>query len=112
MAADAAAAGYRDVDVTALKTALDAGQVPVLVDVRSAEEYAAGHVKGARNIPVGQVQGRLAELEAYKGGDVYVICQSGGRSAKASATLAAAGYKAVNVTGGTGGWVKKGYPVE
>ena len=43
---------------------------------------------------------------------LYVICQSGGRSARAADELSAAGLHAVNVLGGTGGWVQRGWPVE
>ena len=109
-AAAAPAATVRNVDVATLKVDLDRGVVPLLVDVRSPEEFAAGHVTGAKNIPLGEVEARLAEFGAADK-DVYVICQAGGRSAKASATLASKGYHPVNVEGGTGAWMSAGYPV-
>lgn len=109
-AAAAPAATVRNVDVATLKADLDRGVVPLLVDVRSPEEFAAGHVTGAKNIPLGEVEARLAEFGAADK-DVYVICQAGGRSAKASATLASKGYHPVNVEGGTGAWMSAGYPV-
>ena len=100
----------RTVDVATLKTDLDRGAVPLLVDVRTPGEFAAGHVTGAKNVPVGELDGRLAEFGTLDA-EVYVICQSGGRSARASATLAAKGVHPVNVAGGTGAWVAAGYPV-
>lgn len=109
-AAAAPAAAVRNVDVATLKVDLDRGAVPLLVDVRSPEEYAAGHVTGAKNIPLGEVEVRLVEFGAVDK-DVYVICQAGGRSAKVSATLASKGYHPVNVEGGTGAWMSAGYPV-
>lgn len=104
------AAAVRTVDVATLKADLDRGAVPLLVDVRTPAEFAAGHVTGAKNIPLEEVEARLGDF-GTAGSEVYVICQSGGRSAKASATLASKGFHPVNVAGGTGAWVGAGYPV-
>jgi rhodanese-related sulfurtransferase len=46
------------------------------------------------------------------GTPVHIICQSGGRSARATATLTAHGYDAVNVEGGTSAWIAAGNPVD
>ena len=105
-----AAGSVRNVDVATLRADLDRGAVPLLIDVRSPEEFAAGHVASAKNIPLGEVEARLAEFGAADK-VVYVICQAGGRSAKVSATLASKGYHPVNVEGGTGAWKSAGYPV-
>lgn len=102
----------RAVKAADLKTDLDAKKVPVLVDVRTTGEYASGHVPGALNIPIDQLDGRLAELESYKAGEVYVICAVGGRSARAANVLGAKGFSAVNVSDGTDAWVAAGFPVE
>jgi rhodanese-related sulfurtransferase len=69
-------------------------------------------VAGAVNVPLQELEGRMAELEKYRSAPVYVICQSGGRSARGAAALRTAGYQAVNVQGGTSAWVSAGYPVE
>jgi len=108
-AAPSAPAAVRDIDVAALKAALE--RPVLLVDVRTPAEFASGHVPGAKNVPIDELDARLGELGA-PGDPVYVICQSGGRSARASASLAEKGYPAVNVTGGTGAWRAAGYPVE
>ena len=102
----------RSVDAAELKAALDAGQVPILLDVRTAGEYAAGHVPGAVNLPIDELDARTRGLEPLKAGDVYLICQWGGRSARAAAALAGAGYHPVDVEGGTAAWRSAGLPIE
>ncbi len=69
-----------------------------LLDARTAGEYARGHIRGFRNIPVDELRERLAELE--KGKPVYVICQSGLRSYIACRILEGQGYEAYNFSGG------------
>ncbi|HOU93518.1 MAG TPA: rhodanese-like domain-containing protein [Polyangiaceae bacterium] len=62
----------------------------LLVDVRTASEYAAGHVDGAVNLPLAELPDRLAELDASRA--VVVYCQSGNRSSQAATLLCDAGY--------------------
>ena len=69
-----------------------------LLDVRTPQEYAGGHIKGFRNIPVDELRERLDEVE--QGKPVYVICQSGLRSYIACRILAGYGYEAYNFAGG------------
>ena len=69
-----------------------------LLDVRTAGEYARGHIEGFRNIPVDELRERLGEVEAGK--PVYVICQSGLRSYIACRILTGRGYEAYNFSGG------------
>lgn len=107
------AAGARsDIDVPALKAALDAGSVRLLVDVRTDSEYRGGHVPGAVHIPLADLGRRMGELGTAEAGPVHLICQSGGRSGKAADLLVESGYTAINVAGGTGAWRAAGYPVE
>ena len=80
-----------------------------LIDVREVDEFAAGHVPGAVNIPMSVMGDRLQELPD---GAFDVICQAGGRSARVVEALTARGYDATNVEGGTGEWIGAGYPVE
>jgi phage shock protein E len=63
----------------------------LLLDVRTAAEYAAGHVAGAINIPVDDLSSRLGEIDP--GRPIVVYCQSGARAARATQTLCDAGYK-------------------
>ncbi len=80
-----------------------------VLDVRQPDEYEAGHVPGAHLIPLDQLPTRHTEVP--HGEDVYVVCRGGGRSAVATEALNGAGYRAVNVAGGTQGWVEAGNPV-
>jgi rhodanese-related sulfurtransferase len=85
-----------------------AGGAPV-IDVRQPEEYDAGHVAGARLMPLSEVGMRVREVPA--GGPVYVICLSGSRSQRAAEFLRKNGIDARNVAGGTKAWVESGRPV-
>ena len=75
----------------------------VVIDVRTAEGYQAGHLPNAVNIPVDEVESRLADADKLVGGDhakpVVVYCAKGGRAAKAKQVLENAGYQRV-VNGG------------
>lgn len=65
----------------------------VVLDVRTAAEYAEGHVPGAINIPHTELAARIAELSAAQSSDIVVYCRSGARSAQALTVLEAAGFK-------------------
>lgn len=106
-----AAVSVRQTDIATLKSDLDGGRVKLLIDVRTPEEYANGHVPGALNLPLDQLEGRVKEIPD-PASEVHVICQSGRRSQLASSQLAALGFRPVNVQGGTAGWISQGYPVE
>ncbi|TFV85285.1 rhodanese-like domain-containing protein [Microbacterium sp. dk485] len=80
-----------------------------LVDVREPDEYAAGHVPGAVNMPMSTLGEHLDELPE---GPFDVICQVGGRSARVVEALTARGMDATNIEGGTGAWVEAGYGLE
>lgn len=66
-----------------------------LVDVRTDDEFRAGHVQGARNIPVHEIEQRMSEIP--KDRKVVVYCRSGGRSASAAAALQRRGYDVVDI---------------
>ncbi|MFH9334013.1 rhodanese-like domain-containing protein [Streptomyces althioticus] len=80
----------------------------LVVDVRNGGEYRAGHVPGARSAPLPNLPLVLSELP--KDRPVYVICQSGGRSAQATSLLCDLGHDAHSVSGGTGAWIDAGRP--
>lgn len=80
-----------------------------LLDVREDDEWVAGHAPGAAHIPLGQLSSRGAEVP--RDTTIYVICRSGGRSARAAFALAAAGWDAVNVAGGMQDWAAAGRPM-
>jgi rhodanese-related sulfurtransferase len=95
-----------------MHTEVPAATVPVdawLLDVREDDEWAAGHAPGARHIPLGQVGARATEIP--QGEAIYVICRSGGRSARAAQALVGAGWEAINVAGGMQDWAAAGRPM-
>ncbi len=83
----------------------------VVIDVRTPEEYAAGHIPGALNIAFDQVAVHISEVEAPHG--VVLYCMLGPRARKGEAALLAAGYTSVlHLEGGLAAWQKSGLPVE
>lgn len=82
----------------------------VLLDVRTPEEFASGHIHGAINISVESLASRLNEVPM--GQPIVVYCRSGNRSAKAVEILANAGYSHLYDLGGLNGWIAQGLPVE
>lgn len=82
----------------------------LLLDVRTPEEFATGHIQGAVNISVESLAGRLSEIPT--GQPVVVYCRSGNRSAQASQILAQAGYTGIYDLGGLIDWTAQGFPVE
>jgi len=84
----------------------------VVVDVRDASEFAAGHLPEAKNIPLGELDQRVGELEKFKSKSVVVVCKSGARASSAAAKLAKAGFTDVtNLDGGITAWQKAGLPL-
>ena len=85
----------------------------VVVDVREASEFAAGHLPNARHIPVGEIDKRLKELDKFKQRPVVVVCQTGSRSATACGRLRKGGFPEVfNLKGGILGWQQASMPIE
>ena len=79
-----------------------------VLDVRAPNEYTSGHVPGAVNLPLGQLQRRIEEIEAKH--SIAVICGSGYRSSIAASILERHGFSgSINVRGGTVAWIKAGF---
>ncbi|HLA14126.1 MAG TPA: rhodanese-like domain-containing protein, partial [Gemmatimonadaceae bacterium] len=84
---------------------------PQLIDVRSPEEWSAGHLPGAIHIPLAALPERLGEIDDGK--PVVVHCQGGGRSAIAASYLKSHGVRSVaNLRGGFDAWLAGDLPVE
>jgi rhodanese-related sulfurtransferase len=82
----------------------------VVVDVREAEEFSAGHLTSAKHIPVGDIDKRISDIPTGK--PVLVYCATGTRSGKAAAALKKAGRDQIfNLNGGIAAWKQAGLPV-
>ena len=99
--------GIPQISVEQLKSRIDSGDKPFILDVREPHEYAIVNL-GAPLIPVGQIGQRLNELPASKATEIVVHCKTGGRSQKAAQELRANGYTNVkNLAGGITAWAEK-----
>jgi rhodanese-related sulfurtransferase len=86
---------------------------PFILDVRTTQEFASGHVPGAANVPHDELASRLEELPVEKSEEIVVHCQSGRRASLAEATLREAGYSNVrDLDGHWQAWQASGLPVE
>ncbi len=84
----------------------------VVIDVCEASEYAAGHVSGAKHIPLAQLASKLPEVVKNKELPVIFVCQSGMRSSSATRIAKGLGYqKAQSLGGGLSSWRAANLPV-
>jgi rhodanese-related sulfurtransferase len=102
------AAGVESEQITPQEL-LAQGNSPLVLDVRSGEEFASGHVPGAVNVPYDQVAARVAELGAPR--EVVVYCERGPRASKAAAVLSGAGFAVRHLVGHMSGWREAGFPI-
>ena len=85
----------------------------VVIDVRAPGEYAQGHILNARNIPLGELDARLNEIERYKEKPLILSCGRGDQSASAASALRKHGFtQVVNLSGGIAAWQQAGLPTE
>jgi rhodanese-related sulfurtransferase len=100
---------YRNISVSDAKAMMESNPSLSIVDVRTIQEFAQGHLKGAVNIPLSDLPLRSGELEKNK--PILVYCHTGNRSAQASAILVKAGFTHIyNMEGGISAWTNSGYP--
>jgi rhodanese-related sulfurtransferase len=84
-----------------------------ILDVREADEFAAGHLPEAKNIPASKLAERIGELEKFKDKPLIICCAAGMRSAKGCGELGKLGFaKVYSLAGGVDAWVGAGYPVK
>ena len=96
---------YKQISQEEAKKMMDQYADAVILDVREAEEFAAGHIKGAVLLSVGSItEESAAEVIGEKDTMVLVYCRSGNRSKTASAKLAALGYSNIYEFGGINTW--------
>ena len=85
----------------------------LVVDLRPAAEYAGGHILGARNIPLAELERRAAELDKHKAKPVILHCGDGNRAGGGVGLLRKSGFaNVVNLSGGYAAWLQAGLPVE
>jgi rhodanese-related sulfurtransferase len=85
----------------------------IVIDVCEPDEFARGHVIGAKNLPLGQLEDKLAQLVKSKSAQVVMVCQVGARSARAAATARKLGFENVkSLAGGLKAWQAASMPVE
>jgi rhodanese-related sulfurtransferase len=83
----------------------------LVLDVREADEFAQGHLQGARNVPLSQLSARLKELEKFRDKPVLVVCARGRRANTAAKLLKAQNFTTLNVLkGGMQTWVEANMP--
>jgi rhodanese-related sulfurtransferase len=106
-----AAPAPKDIDQAAFKNLVLSGKALQIVDVRTPEEYAAGHLAGSRNVPVDGIEARLGELEPLRAAPVYLVCETSNRAGYVGKLLSARGFEAVVVLGGMHAWRAAELPV-
>ena len=105
--------GFNGIKGDVLKVKLETGEPIFLLDVRQPNEFAAGHIEGALNVPVREVPKALDKIPADKGAPIVVVCASAVRSGYVTMALSFKGYTNVKhlAAGYVAGWEKAGYPI-
>ena len=104
---------WSEITVDDLFDRVNSCQPPLLIDVRSAEEFYGGygHIPNARLIPILELESNLEDLDSFKEKEIVTMCPGGGMSLVAVDILTEAGFKDVkSLKGGTDLWHKSGYP--
>ncbi len=100
---------YKTISVSDANAMIQSSPNLLVVDVRTPQEYAQGHLKGATNIPLSDLPVQIGGLDRNR--PILVYCQTGVRSAQASAILVNAGFTQVyDMDGGITAWINSGYP--
>lgn len=103
----------RSIEPSELASRISSGSAPVILDVRTPEEFDAGHIPGALNVPHDELEDRLAGLALSPREEIVVHCQRGGRAAAAESILREAGYSNVrDLDGHMEAWRAGGHPLE
>ena len=101
------------IDPSTLRAQLAANPDHLVVDVRTPSEYRSGHIPGSINLPLDQVDAHLRQIVRDAGGQMVLVCQSGGRAGQACQSLTEAGLTDVEVLdGGINSWTAAGAPVD
>ncbi len=104
--------GIKNVNVwTAVK--LINHESAIIIDVSEQPEFKTGHIPNSINIPLGNLPGRIKELEKHKGKPIVISCRTGNRSSRGAVILRKHGFDQVyTLTGGLAAWERENLPVE
>ncbi len=109
--------GLPEITVDELFERVNSDQPPLMIDIRSAEDFKGtgystyGHIPNARSIDILQLESSIEDLQPFKDKEIVTMCPGGGLSLAAVEILTEAGFKDVkSLKGGIGLWHKKGYP--
>ena len=106
-------AGSKQVSATELIKLIEIEQAPVILDVRSADEYAEGRIPGAINIEYRELPFRIDEIRNLGTRKIIVYCERGVRANIAEETLRKSGFTEVlHLEGDMSGWRKRGLEIE
>jgi rhodanese-related sulfurtransferase len=84
----------------------------MVLDLRSAESFSRGHIAGARNVPMDELDGHMEKLAKFRNKPVVAVCDAGITSSKAVNALRNSGFESVyNLKGGMNAWDQAGLPV-
>lgn len=102
---------YREVGAAEAVLLINKG-TPV-VDLRAPAEFSAGHIINARNLPLGELDSRIGELEKFKGQPLILCCKEGSDAGTAAARLAKLGFGPISaLKGGIAAWQREQFPLE
>lgn len=94
---------YQDVVARQVAERLRSGENLIIIDVREPHEFAAGHIPGAINIPLGELRAHLDRFSPEA--EIFLVCRSGVRSAEAARIMAGSGFRRIrNIQDGMLGW--------
>ena len=109
LAADVAS----DITSTELLSRIREGNAPVVIDVRTEEEYRSGHVPGAMSVPLREIVGRADELTPHRDDEVVLYCELGPRASFVYQGLRALGFRKLRIlTGHMRAWREGDLPTE
>ena len=113
LACEAADAGRPMMSQGELLDLLDSDAAPVVLDVRTPDEFASGHIPGAVNVPLGELASRLPGLELAPAAELVVHCERGGRAERALLILEEAGFGSTRqLEGDMRAWRAAGLPCQ
>ncbi len=102
---------YTSISPQVASVVIQQNPIIAILDVRTPEEFAQGHLQGATLVPVQSLEETLPQLSPLKGAKIIVYCHSGNRSAVASRLLADHGFIPLNMEGGITAWQEEALPI-